>query len=201
MMITRVKVSNFKSFDHLEVELRPLNIVVGSNAAGKSNFLGIFRFIRDLAVEGTENAISLQGGMEYLLNLQIGPTRPVTLEITFLAGSPPREFTYSIEITQKFNQLGFEVISEKLTPYPTGPTSTRNFLDALIASKIATFDVDPSLPKKSAPISGRAQLESDGSNLALALRNLLQDSKKRVTFLRLVQDALPFIENLSVEHF
>jgi hypothetical protein len=62
MAITRLKVSNFKSFAELDVELRPLNIVVGSNAAGKSNFLEIFRFIRDVAVEGTENAVSLQGG-------------------------------------------------------------------------------------------------------------------------------------------
>ena len=38
--ITKLTVENFKSFDKLEVELRPFNIVVGSNASGKSNFPG-----------------------------------------------------------------------------------------------------------------------------------------------------------------
>jgi len=79
MAITKVKVSNFKSFDELEVELRPLNVVVGGNASGKSNFLEIFRFLRDLVTYGLENAISLQGGMEYLTNLQIGAARPLVL--------------------------------------------------------------------------------------------------------------------------
>lgn len=202
-MITRIKVSNFKSFNELDVELRPLNIVVGVNGAGKSNFVGIFRFIRDLAVEGSENAISLQGGMEYLMNLQIGPERPVAIEVTFVAGPPlkTKAFTYSIELAHRLSHPGFEVVSEKLTPNPTGPLSTRNFLDALIASRIVVFDVDPRLPKKATPVSGRAQLEPDGSNLALVLRNLLQDVEKGAAFVRLLRDVVPFIENLSVEHF
>lgn len=200
-MITRVKVSNFKSFDELEVELRLLNVVVGGNAAGKSNFVSIFRFIRDLAVEGPENAISLQGGMEFLMNLQIGPDRPVAIEITFLAEPSLETFTYTIELAHRWSHPGFEVISEKLVPNPTGPISARNFLDALIASRIVAFDLDTRLPKKAVPVSGRAQLEPDGSNLALVLRNLLQDREKAATFVRLLQDLLPFIEGLEVEHF
>src|SRR4051794_2873349 len=106
-MLTRIKVSNFKSFDELDVELRPLNIVVGSNAAGKSNFLEIFRFLRDIAVEGLENAVSLQGGMEFLTNLQIGHTQPISVEVTaewtsqteFLRSLLPfDEFVYKIEL-------------------------------------------------------------------------------------------------------
>src|SRR5436309_14970098 len=77
MAIQKIKGSNFKSFDELEVELRPLNIVIGANAAGKSNFLEAFRFLRDVAKHGIENAVSLQGGVEYLTNLRIRGSRPV----------------------------------------------------------------------------------------------------------------------------
>src|SRR5437763_1875793 len=83
MAITKIKIANFKSFEALEVDLRPLNIVVGGNAAGKSNFLEVFRFLRDLAAHGLEDAVSLQGGMEYLANLKIGRQQPVSLEVTF----------------------------------------------------------------------------------------------------------------------
>ncbi|HEX5717476.1 MAG TPA: AAA family ATPase [Thermoanaerobaculia bacterium] len=79
MAITKIKVSNFKSFDKLEVELRPLNVVVGGNASGKSNFLEVFRFLRDLGRHGLEDAISLQGGMEYLNNLRIGSAQPLSI--------------------------------------------------------------------------------------------------------------------------
>ena len=51
MAITKLTVENFKSFDKLEVELRPFNIVVGSNASGKSNFVDVFRFLRDIAAD------------------------------------------------------------------------------------------------------------------------------------------------------
>lgn len=85
MLIKRLKASNFKSFAELEVELRPFNLVVGPNAAGKSSFLEIFRFWRDLATEGLENAVSLQGGMTYLANLGT-PRVPVTLELEARSG-------------------------------------------------------------------------------------------------------------------
>jgi len=80
MAIHKVRASNFKSFNELEVELRPLNILVGANAAGKSNFLEIFRFLRDLSELGIENAVQVQGGMDYLANVKIGSSRPVILQ-------------------------------------------------------------------------------------------------------------------------
>ncbi|MEA2694467.1 MAG: hypothetical protein QOJ16_3854, partial [Acidobacteriota bacterium] len=83
MAIKKVKVSNFKSFDELEVELRPLNVVVGANASGKSNFIEIFRFLRDIVAFGLENAVSIQGGLEYLKNLQLDPSRPLVLELEY----------------------------------------------------------------------------------------------------------------------
>ncbi len=71
MAITKLTVENFKSFDKLEVELRPFNIVVGSNASGKSNFLDIFRFLRDIANDSLENAIGIRGGAETLSNFNL----------------------------------------------------------------------------------------------------------------------------------
>lgn len=191
-MITRIKVSNFKSFDELDVELRPLNIVVGSNAAGKSNFLEIFRFIRDYAVEGEENAIALQGGAEFLPNLQIGSSRPVSITLSF-----------------DFNRAKEQKPDSKIVLSTKRRSSDTPILELLgkdssiseDLSRIEIFDIDPKLPKKATPISGRAYLEPDGSNLAIVLVNLLQDPDDRATFIRLLKDTLPFVEELLVELF
>jgi predicted ATPase len=203
-MITKVKVSNFKSFDELEVELRPLNIVVGSNAAGKSNFLEIFRFIRDIEVEGLENAVSLQGGMEFLMNLQIGPSRPIAVELSFDPASElaREEFdcTRRLELIYRSQSPGFEIVSDESHSLTALTARNLIFLRPILGS-IELFDLDPKLPKKAAPISGRAYLEPDGSNLALVLRNLLQNPEERAAFIRLTHDALPFIEDLEVERF
>lgn len=39
MAIKRIKISNFKSFDEMEIELGNLNILIGANASGTSNFI------------------------------------------------------------------------------------------------------------------------------------------------------------------
>ena len=42
--LTRVKLRNYKSIARCDVELGPLAILVGPNAAGKSNFLDALAF-------------------------------------------------------------------------------------------------------------------------------------------------------------
>jgi len=44
-MIKRVKIENYKSFKNLSIELRPLSVIFGPNAAGKSNFLDSLYFL------------------------------------------------------------------------------------------------------------------------------------------------------------
>ncbi|MDR3290684.1 MAG: AAA family ATPase [Methanobrevibacter sp.] len=68
-MLTKVKVSNFKSFKDLEIDLKRFNLLIGSNSSGKSNFVSIFRFLNDVANIGLNDAISNQGGIKYLKNL------------------------------------------------------------------------------------------------------------------------------------
>lgn len=83
MPILEIAVSNFKSFRHLEIKPDNFNVIIGSNASGKSNFIQIFKFLRDIAKYGLSNAISLQGGVEYLRNTIIGPEQPFSLRIAY----------------------------------------------------------------------------------------------------------------------
>ncbi len=82
MAIRRLKVSNFRSFNELDVELGDFNVLIGANASGKSNFVAIFRFLRDIATSGLDDAISLQGGAEYLLNAQSEERIPLAVSIS-----------------------------------------------------------------------------------------------------------------------
>ncbi|MCU0631418.1 MAG: AAA family ATPase [Methanolinea sp.] len=84
MPIRELVVSNFKSFRHLEIQPDNFNVIIGSNASGKSNFIQVIKFIRDIAKYGLSNAISLQGGVEYLRNTIIGPEEPFSIRITYL---------------------------------------------------------------------------------------------------------------------
>ena len=73
-----------------------------------------------------------------------------------------------------------------------------SFLGSFLRS-ISIFDIDPKQCKRSSVFSGTTNLEPDGSNLAIALRNILIDEEKKKSFSIIIRDLLPFIDSLSVE--
>ena len=93
MAIKKIKVSNFKSFKELDIELGKFNVVIGANASGKSNFVQIFKFIRDISNLGLDNAISLQGS-EYLSNLGVHFPQVLSLGLKF---APRAEFGLKLD--------------------------------------------------------------------------------------------------------
>jgi len=91
MPIQHVHVENFKSFSELDIELSRFHVLIGSNAAGKSNFISIFKFLRDITRHGIVNAIAMQGGSEYLQNTTIGSSRDLVIRVVLSAGSKGRD--------------------------------------------------------------------------------------------------------------
>ncbi|MER5652862.1 AAA family ATPase [Streptomyces sp. NPDC002131] len=65
--ITRVRVGNYKSIAHCDVALGRFTVLLGLNAAGKSNFLDALRFVRDALVQGPAEAVAARGGWEEVL--------------------------------------------------------------------------------------------------------------------------------------
>jgi energy-coupling factor transporter ATP-binding protein EcfA2 len=258
--------------------------VIGSNAAGKSNFIAVFRFLRDIATLGIVNAISLQGGSEYIRNTKIGTDRDLAVKVTYLpdivlpfveigkedswlTGMNPCESSY--EFALRFTGEGddFVITRDKLVigfnlescgrydgdvagkipvdrseiivsnsrgeitydvRIPHGctlrqeeivPVFFRNkklpektlLLETIYGyplphlekffDRIAIYDLDPKLPKKGAAVTGRKDLEENGSNLALVVKNIIEDPEKKRKFSNLLRDILPFVEDFSVQKF
>lgn len=72
MKLSNLEIKNFKSFKHTNIKFGDFNVIIGSNASGKSNLVDILKFLKDIETWGLESAISLQGGRDYLLNLHLG---------------------------------------------------------------------------------------------------------------------------------
>lgn len=91
-IIKKLTIEGYKSIRKLEgCELRHLNILIGSNGAGKSNFVGFFRLLRDLIEQRLELSIRLQGGADACLYLGPKVTPQLRCQIEF--GNNGYEFT------------------------------------------------------------------------------------------------------------
>jgi predicted ATPase len=283
MAMKKIKISNFKSFKDLEVELGKFNVLIGPNASGKSNFIEVFKFLRDIVNHGLENAISIQGGIEYLRNINIGSSENLSLEVVLdrefrfvlrtkekgVIGIKTDETIYKLALNFKRRGQRFEIVEDKIIqkvnffqlekkdgkikekeklgegeivcsltkgkvnvdlkiPKDMGIKKEdiipRLLVDVKLESKTLTiehpplsilhldilnffserfsiYDFDPKLPKKATPITGKAVLEEDGSNLAIVLKKILGNKDLKRKFSNLVKDLLPFVDDLSIEKF
>lgn len=65
--LTRIAAKNFLSLKDIDIKLGDLNVLVGPNGSGKTNFLNIFRFIGDIARTDLIPAVDGFGGFASLL--------------------------------------------------------------------------------------------------------------------------------------
>lgn len=81
--IDRVEIQGFKSIRSAEVKLRPLNILIGANGSGKSNFVGVFRFLRELTTGNLRVYVGRAGGADTFLYFGRKRTAELHLSVTF----------------------------------------------------------------------------------------------------------------------
>lgn len=127
MFINEIIVQNFKSFDYLKVGFKGLNILIGGNATGKSNFIKIFEFLRNIANHELDNAISMEGGVEYLTNAKLGTSKNLYIKVSYRSdvnfmsptenvkfGTKIKQSSYEFEIQFNKRGKGYHIIKDNL---------------------------------------------------------------------------------------
>ncbi|MCG8339294.1 MAG: AAA family ATPase [Proteobacteria bacterium] len=85
MIVSQIKLKNWRNFSSMKVLLRQRQFIVGPNASGKSNLLDVFRFLRDIAKSeggGLQKAVKKRGGLSKLRCLAARRDPEISLEIS-----------------------------------------------------------------------------------------------------------------------
>jgi len=82
-MLNRVRVDGFKSIRHLDLELGSLNVLIGANGSGKSNFVEVFELLQNLTQQHLQQYIGIAGGATRLLYLGAKVTKEIALGFEF----------------------------------------------------------------------------------------------------------------------
>jgi predicted ATPase len=280
MAITNLKVSNFKSFKDLDLNLGRFNVLVGANASGKSNLVEIFRFLRDIEVEKLSNAVFMHGGPSSLLNRKIGGTEDLSVKATSDSEAMWTrqsrfvrvcESTYELTLHFGDESNGMRVVSDALregfrmgtlkeeggqlwedeitatgdlwirvvdgqtsvaieppdagrllegeqillpTPLISDLVSRSTEVSALVQarysllaprrgffSSIGIYGIAPHLAKEPSAAGGKPELQEDGKNLAVILRQILTDPERSRMFHNLLRYMLPFAREIGTEQY
>lgn len=81
--ISRLVIKGYKSIESLELPMGRLNVLIGANGAGKSNFIGFFRLIRNILDQNLQNCVGLAGGPDAVLHFGRKVTRALEGELYF----------------------------------------------------------------------------------------------------------------------
>ena len=83
--LKKLTIKGFKSIREVKnFELRPLNVLIGANGAGKSNFVGFFRLIRELVEQRLQVALqTTEGGADACLYMGPKITKRFGAELRF----------------------------------------------------------------------------------------------------------------------
>jgi predicted ATPase len=90
--IKKISISGFKSIRELEkLEFRDLNIIIGANGAGKSNFVQIFKLLMAMTQKNFQKFILENGGADNFLHNGLKHTSAIKLEFEFQSHSDHAE--------------------------------------------------------------------------------------------------------------
>ena len=79
-----ITVKGFRSIASIEcLPLGPINVLIGANGSGKSNFLKIFSFLHAIRAGHLRNYVSRAGGADRVLHFGSKVTQELTIHVSF----------------------------------------------------------------------------------------------------------------------
>lgn len=118
-MLTRLEVNGFKTFEKLDVALTPFTMVVGNNAAGKSNLFDVIQLLSNLATKDVSEAVNGMRGepLELFRQTAAGRSKQIELAVEVLI-DPTVKDPWGSEVTLTHTRLRYEVTLERRETKP-----------------------------------------------------------------------------------
>ena len=97
-MIDQIYITNFKSIKELKLKLNSINILIGANGAGKSNFISLFKMLRSMQKGRLNTFVAEQGYMDNLMYFGQKEIDSIRGHITFMnsLNFPSNRYIYEL---------------------------------------------------------------------------------------------------------
>ena len=86
IVLERIELEGFRSIREMDLELSDLNILIGANGSGKSNFASIFALVNQIAMKNLQVYVGRSGGADALLHFGRKTTERIYCHLHFVRG-------------------------------------------------------------------------------------------------------------------
>lgn len=215
-ILTNIKIKGFKSIKELDLDLKPINIIIGQNGAGKSNFIGVFKLLYNIVNKDLQFYIKKSGGAERLLFFGSKVTKFIDIEINFkssnkyeltLVPAVPDRLIFNKEIARFMEKGNWDDLENKSgdeSELDSGksPYKAPYIKKYLQGVRVYHFhDVGDNSPiKKTCDLSNNNFFDAQGENLPAMLyrfkENYSNEYEKIVFVIKMVA---PFFQDFILE--
>jgi predicted ATPase len=220
-MISKIEIKGYKSIKELSMELKPINILIGSNGVGKTNFISFFKFLNTIYEQRLET-YSLKNGADNILHFGRKETSKTELYIEF-----DKINAYTCDLAYTNNNTLF--VDAEYTHFYKGIFGSNNWKSELIGrankesqltgikTAISKYvreyfqsfrvyhfhDTSENAPLRTdADINDNLSLKENGSNLSAFLYYLQQKHPQNFRRIeRSIQSIAPFFERFRLQPF
>lgn len=209
--LNKIKIKGYKSIRDLDLDLKPINILIGSNGVGKSNFISFFGFINAI-YEQRLQSYSRQNGADRLLHYGRKQTERIEGYLDFGSNA------YSVKLKPTDDDTLYidsetSTYSHRSDTYPQtnilestikdSPYERDKYLrDYIQCYKIYHFhDTEKGSPLRSkAKLDDNRSLATNGGNLPAFLYALQQNNPKTIKRIELtIRSVMPYFERFELQ--
>ncbi|MCQ2256418.1 MAG: AAA family ATPase [Bacteroidaceae bacterium] len=211
--INKIKIRGYKSIKDQTVEMKNLNVLIGSNGIGKTNFVSVFDLLKSLYRGNLQEFVLKNRGANKLLYMGAKNTDMIVLEVEVDDEGKKRVYedellfvqdslvvNYSgITFWQEHNVLSISTESKKELPNQYMDEGMHYFGDDLQAFHFHDTTMTSKM-KMSQSVSDNRCLRSDGSNIAAYLYFLQKVHPKHFARIEaMVRSVSPFFEGFALQ--
>lgn len=227
-MIENIKIFNFKSIKDLDLDLRPINVLIGANGVGKSNFISFFKLLKNLQNDNLNTYVAENGYMDNLIYFGHEGEAYIQGRIKFSDEPGIASHGYELRLTPDHRNLakvhfevsdrlnvkkeGQELVSDSYVSLNNTDQSMHLVREEDEVYKITIkhfndfyvyhfHDTSFSSPlKKTARLHDNVFLREDGSNLPAILYYLQEKHPKTLVLIeKVVHSIAPFFEKFNLK--
>src|SRR5579871_1355669 len=215
-----VTIKGFKSIASIEkLPLNPINLIIGANGSGKSNFIGGFAFLHAVREGRLQDYVRRSGGANQILHFGSKATKKMEFELSFKSETNRYRLTLGVSeddsLYPAYEQVAYWDKSRYASPYTDSLSAQNAGREAGISSSKLTripgwvqhrlglwrlyhvHDTSPTSPmRQTAKIDDNDYLRPDGANLAAFLYLLHEKYSTEYELIKgVVQRVAPFFDD------